>query len=40
MVSLEGSSSGMEVLCANTTYLARQLIVGEYCKQGFMGTPI
>jgi hypothetical protein len=39
MVSLEGLSSGMEILQANTPYLARQLSVGEYCKQGFVGTP-
>jgi hypothetical protein len=40
MVSLEGLSLGTETLHANTPYLARQLSVGEYCKQGFMGTPI
>jgi hypothetical protein len=40
MVSLEGSSSGIEILRANTPYLAHQLTVGEYHKQGFVGTPI
>jgi hypothetical protein len=39
MVSLERSSSGIEILCANTPYLARHLLVGECRKQGFMGTP-
>jgi hypothetical protein len=40
MVSLKGSSSEMEILRANTPYLARQLSVDEDCKQGFIGTPV
>jgi hypothetical protein len=40
MVSLEGPSLGTETLRANTPYLSHQLSVGDYRKQGFMGTPI
>jgi hypothetical protein len=40
MVFLEGSSSRTEILRANTPYLARQLTVGEYRKQGFVETLV
>jgi hypothetical protein len=40
MVSLEGLLSGTKILRANTPYLARQLTVGEYRKQGFVGTLV
>jgi len=39
IVPLEDSSSGTEILRANTSYPC-QLTVGEYLKQGFVGTPI